>query len=317
MIEVKNLSKNYGSTIALNNVSFTVGKPEIVGFLGPNGAGKTTAMKIITTYLAPTSGTVTVNGIDVMENPLEVRKYIGYLPEKAPLYDDMVVRDYLKFVGEARQIDPSKLGERMDWVIDACGIEPVLHKKIHMLSKGYRQRVGLGQALIHDPEILILDEPTTGLDPLQIRGIRQLIRDLARSKTIILSTHILPEITAVSERIIVINQGEKVADGKYNELKKTVVGNTRLIAMAKGGEKLKKEIGSIKGVVGCDIVSKKGDMVKFSIEHKEGVSVNERVSDLFKERNIPLITLCEEEVSLEELFISLTEKKDKKEESEA
>ena len=223
MIEVKNLSKNYGGTLALDDVSFTVGKPEIVGFLGPNGAGKTTAMKIITTYLAPTAGTVAIDGVDVAKDPLAVRRKIGYLPERAPLYEEMVVSDYVRFVGEARGLSGDALVRRADWVVGATGLGTVLRKKINMLSKGYRQRVGLAQAMIHDPEILILDEPTTGLDPLQIVGIRNLIRELAREKTILFSSHVLSEITSVSERVIVIHRGRKVADGKFETLKRQVV----------------------------------------------------------------------------------------------
>jgi len=222
MIEVRNLSKNYGSILALDGVSFQVGKPEIVGFLGPNGAGKTTAMKIITTYLAPTGGQVLVDGIDVTADPIAVRRKIGYLPERAPLYEDMKVGPYLRFVGEARGLSGDHLKRRFDWSVGATGIGNVLGQKINTLSKGYRQRVGLAQALIHDPEILILDEPTTGLDPLQIIGIRNLIKDLGREKTVILSTHVLSEITSVAERILVIHRGKLAADGKYVELRRKV-----------------------------------------------------------------------------------------------
>ncbi len=309
MIEVKNLCKTYGNTQALNNVSFSVGKPEIVGFLGPNGAGKTTAMKIITTYLAPSSGKVIINGIDVTEDPLAVRKLIGYLPEKAPLYDDMVVNNYLKFVSDARQITGEKQKERMDWVIKACGLEPVLHKKIHMLSKGYRQRVGLAQALIHDPQILILDEPTSGLDPLQIRGIRQLIKELAKDKTIILSTHILTEISAVSERILVINQGEIVADGKYSVLKKTVIDQNRLVAVSDADSKFKEKIKELKGVKNCSVKSSNKTETVFHIDFEQGKTINKEVSELFNKNNHSLLSLYDDEVSIEDLFIALTEKK--------
>lgn len=316
MIEVQNLCKNYGRTEALRDVSFSVGRPEIVGFLGPNGAGKTTAMKVITTYLAPTSGTVTVDGIDVTENPLEVRKRIGYLPEKAPLYDDMVVRDYLTFVGEARGISRANLPKRFDWVSDACGVGPVLHKKINMLSKGYRQRVGLAQALIHDPELLILDEPTSGLDPLQIIGIRNLIRDLAREKTVVLSTHILAEITAVSERVLVIHQGRVVADGRYEDLKQTVVNSRRLMVVVEAKPDLRDELKKIQGITGVDVARQSGAQTFFSLGYSKDAFVNKAVTELCHGKSIPLVSLYEEEVSLEEVFIALTAAGKEKKEGE-
>jgi ABC-2 type transport system ATP-binding protein len=310
MIEVKNLCKNYGKTKALDSISFSVGKPEIVGFLGPNGAGKTTAMKIITTFIAPTSGQVLVDGVDVTADPLAVRKKIGYLPEKAPLYDDMVVKDYLRFVGEARQLSGELLQTRTDWVIKSCGLKPVLHKKIHMLSKGFRQRVGLAQAMIHDPEILILDEPTTGLDPLQIIGIRNLIQDLAKEKTIILSTHILGEITAVSDRVLVIHQGKVVADGKFEELKKTVVESRRLIVVAETTADFKKHLLKIKGVTTCEVIREQENQVFFSVGYKKNMVVNKEVSACFKEENVPLVALYDDEISMEDIFIALTQGKE-------
>ncbi|MFH1841918.1 MAG: ATP-binding cassette domain-containing protein, partial [bacterium] len=191
MIEVRDVTKCFGTLVALDAVSFELQKGEILGFLGPNGAGKSTAMKIITTFLAPDAGAVTVGGIDVLEHPLAVRRQIGYLPENVPLYLDMSVQEYLTFVGNARGLTGAQLRQRLEWCVEACGLQTEYKKLIQELSKGYRQRTGLAQALIHDPEVLILDEPTTGLDPLQIIGIRDLIKSLAGEKTIIFSTHIL------------------------------------------------------------------------------------------------------------------------------
>jgi ABC-2 type transport system ATP-binding protein len=228
MIEVRDVTKRFGTTVALDAVSFRLGEGEILGFLGPNGAGKSTAMKIITTFLAPDEGTVTVAGIDVQEQPLAVRGRIGYLPENVPLYVDMNVQEYLEFVGRARGLQGPRLRERLDWCIDACGLGSELKKPIMELSKGYRQRTGLAQALIHDPDILILDEPTSGLDPLQILGIRDLIRSLATKKSIIFSTHILQEVPPVTDRVVIINEGRIVADGRIGDLARQTLGGDPL-----------------------------------------------------------------------------------------
>jgi ABC-2 type transport system ATP-binding protein len=222
MIDVQSLTMRYGNFVALDNFSFQAQDKEILGLLGPNGAGKTTAMRILTTYLHPTSGTAKVEGLDILENSLEVRKRIGYLPETAPLYADMRVDDYLRFVGESRGLKDADLARRLKWVQEACGLEGTWKHTIFELSKGYRQRVGLAQALIHDPKVLILDEPTSGLDPLQIIGIRDLIKNLAKEKTIIFSTHILSEVEALADRIVIVNEGKKVAQGNLQELAQEV-----------------------------------------------------------------------------------------------
>lgn len=218
MIDVDQVSMKYGAFTALDHISFQARDKEIVGLLGPNGAGKTTAMRILTTYLYPSSGTVKINGIDALENPIEVRNHIGYLPETAPVYPDMQVDEYLRFAGEARGLSGNQLGVRLKWVKEACNLGPVWKHTIHELSKGYRQRTGLAQALLHDPKVLILDEPTSGLDPLQVLGIRDLIRELAKEKTIIFSTHILQEVEAVAGRIVIINEGKIVSQGTQKEL---------------------------------------------------------------------------------------------------
>jgi len=218
MIDVRSLTMHYGSFVALDHISFQANEREILGLLGPNGAGKTTAMRLLTTFLYPSSGTATIDGLDIKEKAVEVRKRIGYLPETAPLYPDMQVEEYLIFVGRARDLNKIILKKRLNWVREACGIEDVWKHTVSELSKGYRQRVGLAQALIHDPKVLILDEPTSGLDPLQIIGIRNLIRELAKEKTIIFSTHILQEVAAIANRIVIINEGAIIAKGTQKEL---------------------------------------------------------------------------------------------------
>lgn len=222
MINVSNLTMHYGGFIALDRISFQVREGEILGLLGPNGAGKTTAMRILTTYLYPTSGTATIDGLDILERPLEVRRKIGYLPETAPLYTDMQTEEYLKFVGQARGVRGKALATKLSWVKEACGLKSIWKHSISETSKGYRQRIGLAQALIHDPKVLILDEPTSGLDPLQIIGIRKLVRSLAKQKTIIFSTHILQEVEVMADRIVIINEGKIVSQGTQEELAEQV-----------------------------------------------------------------------------------------------
>jgi ABC-2 type transport system ATP-binding protein len=218
MIKVEGLTKRYGDVTAIEDLSFQVEKGEIVGFLGPNGAGKTTTMRIITGFLPSTDGTVSVSGHDIFEKPMEVKKKIGYLPEHPPLYADMTVAGYLRFVSKIKGVPRSARADAIDRMVERCGLKDVRKKIIGKLSKGYRQRVGLAQAMIHDPQVLILDEPTIGLDPKQIMEIRELVKSLAGDHTIILSTHILPEVTMVCQRCLVINQGRIVADDSLEAL---------------------------------------------------------------------------------------------------
>ena len=218
MIKVEGLTKRYGDVTAVEDISFQVKKGEIVGFLGPNGAGKTTTMRIITGFLPSTDGTVTVSGFDIFEQPMEVKRRIGYLPEHPPVYGDMTVEGYLKFVAKIRGVPRSGRAEAMDRVISHCGLKEARNTIIGKLSKGYKQRVGLAQAMIHDPEVLILDEPTIGLDPKQIIEIRELIKSLAGEQTIILSTHILPEVTMICQRCLIIDRGRIVADDSMENL---------------------------------------------------------------------------------------------------
>lgn len=212
MIEVKNLTKRYGDLVAVSNISFTAAKGQVLGFLGPNGAGKTTTMRIITGFMPATSGTVTVAGFDIFEQSKECRRRIGYLPESPPVYNDMTVLSYLRFVGRIRGVAKADLNDAVDRVLRACGLLDVPNRVIGHLSKGYRQRVGLAQAIIHNPDVLVLDEPTIGLDPRQIIDIRSLIKELASNRTVILSTHILPEVTQLCDKVVIINQGRIVVE---------------------------------------------------------------------------------------------------------
>jgi ABC-2 type transport system ATP-binding protein len=218
MIEVKNLTKTYGDFVAVEDVSFKAEAGQILGFLGPNGAGKTTTMRIITGFMPATSGTVLIDGLDIFTQSLEARRRIGYLPESPPLYGDMRVEDYLRFVGRLRGVARDQLPEALERVLKFCGIEDVAHRICGQLSKGYRQRVGLAQALIHDPPVLVLDEPTIGLDPRQIREIRSLIRGLAAQRTIVLSTHILPEVSQICDRVVIISEGHVVLEENIKQL---------------------------------------------------------------------------------------------------
>jgi ABC-2 type transport system ATP-binding protein len=229
MIEVRNLTKRYGPTVAVDDVTFDVPKGEVVGFLGPNGAGKTTTMRIVTCYLPADAGRVTVDGYDSFDHSMDVRRRIGYLPESAPLYQDMGVIEYLRFVAGMRGIPSGERDSRIRRMVEVCALGPMLQKDIGQLSKGYRQRVGLAATLIHDPEVLVLDEPTSGLDPNQIIEIRELIRQIGREKTIILSTHILPEVEATCSRVIVINEGRIVADGTTEELTRMSAGRATTV----------------------------------------------------------------------------------------
>jgi len=218
MIEVHQLSKRYGDYTAVSNISFSAAKGDIVGFLGPNGAGKTSTIRMLATFLPPTSGSAQIAGFDVMKQPDEVRKSIGYLPENPPLYSEMTVREYLKFVGEIKGVPSASLNARVDEVMERCFIADVSRKLCQHLSRGYRQRVGLAQAIIHNPQVIILDEPTSGLDPKQIIEIRQLIKSLGEEHTVILSTHILPEVSAVCNKVVIINRGRIVLESALSEL---------------------------------------------------------------------------------------------------
>ncbi len=306
MIEVREISKRFGSTVALDGVSLQVERGSVLGFLGPNGAGKSTAMKIITTFLAADSGQVTVDGLDVAEQPLAVRRKIGYLPENVPLYPDMRVHEYLDFVGRSRGLEGADLKHRLGWVREACGITGVYKQTIRELSKGYRQRTGLAQALIHDPEILILDEPTTGLDPLQIIGIRELIAELGRSKTIIFSTHILQEVEPVTERVVIINQGRIIADGIIDELQRQAMGSNRVyLAFDEVPANLEGELGALPGF-GALLAAGGDEPGRYELRGDFESDLVGAVGAMALSKSWRLRELHESPFSLEDTFIALT-----------
>jgi len=303
-IRIENLSKRYGPQTAVDNISFEVKTGEILGFLGPNGAGKSTSMKMITGYLGIGDGDIFINERSVRQGDPEIRKHIGYLPENNPLYLDMPVMDYLEFCASLQGVDTKKISARISNMIRICGLNAEKHKKIGELSKGYRQRVGLAQAMIHDPEILILDEPTTGLDPNQIVEIRQLIRELGKAKTVILSTHILPEVEATCDRILIINKGKIVADGTAESLRK----------QASGRELIKVRIEETNGMdilhalrtLGSAEQVTEMDNGRFEIQSKIGYSTKRDVFKLCVEKGWLLTELVPIETRLEDIFRNLT-----------
>ncbi|MCP4570971.1 MAG: ATP-binding cassette domain-containing protein [bacterium] len=308
MIEVRDVSKSFGTMAALDRVSFSLNKGEILGFLGPNGAGKSTTMKIVTTFLAADSGSVTVDGIDVLEQPLAVRSRVGYLPENVPLYLDMNVQEYLEFVGRARGLGGARLRQRLDWCVEACGLVTEYHKPIGELSKGYKQRTGLAQALIHDPEILILDEPTSGLDPLQILGIRELIKSLAGAKTIIFSTHILQEVSPVTDRVVIINEGRIIADGRVGDLQREAMGSNRVFLGARqDAAAVSPLLEGLAGVERVEHLAADGGC-RFEVRAPFGTELLGDLHRLAREQGWELNELHEAPYSLEDTFIALTKR---------
>ena len=306
MIEAKNLTMHYGATCALNNVSFRTNEREIIGLLGPNGAGKTTLMRILTTFIYPTKGTASICGYDITENPLAARKILGYLPENPPLYIDMRVDEYLDFVGRSRGLYSTELKRRKEWVIEATQIREVYKHTIFELSLGYRQRVGLAQALIHDPRVIILDEPTSGLDPMQIIGIRKLIRDLSREKTIIFSTHILQEASAVSDRLLIIDQGQIIAQGTTNELKKgKSVNNNFLVSIQANRQEIESAFKTIAALESFSFIEEALHTSRFQCLAKSGEEFLRAINQVVKEKNWTLKELSPQEPSLEEVFLGL------------
>lgn len=297
-IEVKGLSKIYGTQKAVDNVSFQINKGEIVGFLGPNGAGKSTTMKMITGYLEPDSGNIRVSGIDVQQQPLDSKKKIGYLPESNALYYDMYVREYLGFIAEVHNIGNKK--ERVEEVIRLTGLTPESNKKIGQLSKGYKQRVGIAAALIHEPEVLILDEPTSGLDPNQIVEIRQVIKEQGRDKMVLFSSHILQEVEAICDRVIIINKGKIVADDKLSKLQST---STRNLVRVSFKEALESEW--LKRLPASKFVNKT-DAHSWAIETDEPEALRKQILEMSLQHNLNIVSLHSENVSLEEVFRELT-----------
>ena len=306
-VTVSNLTKKYQTQRAVDNISFEVKTGEVLGFLGPNGAGKTTTMKIITGYMAPSEGDAKVNGISVLEEPEKVKKMIGYLPESNPLYHDMPVLEYLEFIAEHQNVPKEKIKDRIAQMVKICGLNVEKHKKIGELSKGYKQRVGLAQALIHDPEILILDEPTTGLDPNQIVEIRNLIREIGREKTVILSTHILPEVEATCDRILIINDGKIVADGTSESLRKQAQGQEILkvgISEANDKNTVIKEMQNLSTVAMVDPLNESD--FTFYVNSKKEVSSKKEIFEMCVKNKWVLSELTPIETKLEDIFRDLT-----------
>ena len=313
MIDVKNLTKIYGEVRALNDVTFEVRSGEVLGFLGPNGAGKTTTMKILTCFIAPTKGTASVAGTDILESSLEIRKNIGYLPESAPLYVDMRVREYLDFVADVRGIPGEAREKARRRVIDTCGLGAVVSKEIRTLSKGYRQRVGLAQAMIHDPKILILDEPTSGLDPNQIVEIRELIKSLGEERTVILSTHNLSEVQATAKRVIIIHEGKLVADGSPEELEADRGGaryNVQLASSGSSREAIEKAFRTIDSVRDVEFPGSAKDEVNMIIRTKGESDLRADIFHKVVDQKWVLLGLERKQVDLESIFRKLTSKTD-------
>lgn len=300
-IIVNSLSKIYGTQKALDEISFSVNEGEILGFLGPNGAGKSTTMKIATGFLPPTSGSVKVGNFDVIENPVSVKKIVGYLPENNPLYTDMYVHEYLQFIGSLHGMAGKSLKERTWEIVKLCGLEREQFKKIGALSKGYKQRVGLAQALIHDPQVIILDEPTTGLDPNQILEIRELIKQVSKNKTVIFSTHIMQEVQALCSRVVIINKGKIVADKAVAELKSDHL-TEKYIVVEFAQEINTQDLELIGGVKTVRSVGKS----KYSILVSGEKDIREEIFNFASQKNIALLGLSQEESNLEDIFQKLT-----------
>lgn len=305
MIDVQHVTKRYGHTTALDDISFSINKGEIVAFLGPNGAGKTTTMRILTGFMPPTLGTVRIAGFDCLETPWEVKKHIGYLPETPPLYLELTVKEYLTFVGRIKRLHPEQLPERMDTIIAQTGLTDVRGRVIGHLSRGYRQRVGLAQALLHNPPVLILDEPTTGLDPNQIIEIRDLIRNLAGSHTIILSTHMLAEATAICQRVIIIHRGRIVAVDTPEQLgAKLRTSETLSLTVKQSDPHLLEALHHIPGVIR---VSQGATPQIYELETQMGQDIREELTKLVVSRNVGLLELKTQPLTLEEAFKVLTQ----------
>lgn len=307
MIEVKNLSKNYGSKVAVDNISFTAADGEILGFLGPNGAGKSTTMNILTGYLSATSGNALIDGVDVLVDPIAAKSNLGYLPEQPPLYLNMTVNEYLSFVYSLKKCRFPKRSH-LEEICSLTGIEEVRSRVIHNLSKGYRQRVGLAQALVGNPKAIILDEPTVGLDPKQIIEIRSLIKKLGKNHTMILSSHILPEVQAVCDKIVVINNGKIVADDTAENLSKTLSGDSRLIMRIEGKpNEIKPLLSQIPDMEDVRVLREIEKSVwEYELTPKASADVRREVFKRLSERKFPILMMRGSELSLEEIFLRLT-----------
>lgn len=312
MIEVKDLTKRYGKHLAVNAINFRVDSGEVVGFLGPNGAGKSTTMNIITGYLSATEGTVAVDGIDVLEDPEGVKSRLGYLPEQPPLYVEMTVTEYLNFVARIKKVPKAERG-RMDTILERVGIAEVKGRRIDNLSKGYRQRVGLAQALVGNPKVLVLDEPTIGLDPHQIIDIRNLIKELGQEHTIVLSSHILPEVSAVCDRIVIISQGRLVASDTPDNLARSLAKSTELAVRVRGLEADAVKI--LSGVKGVESAKPVGTMepgtVDINLRSVRDIDIREGVFRALTKADLPLLMMKSLDLTLEDIFLQLTTREER------
>jgi ABC-2 type transport system ATP-binding protein len=309
MIEVQHLTKRYGPTLAVSDVSFDVQKGEVLGFLGPNGAGKTTTMRVITGYLPPTEGTVRVAGYDVAEEPLESKRRTGYLPESPPIYPDMTVQEYLAFVARIKGVSRRDIKKRIDEISARCAVTDVRKRQIGKLSKGYRQRVGLAQALIHNPDVLILDEPTAGLDPKQIIETRELIKGLAGQHTVVLSTHILPEVSKTCQRVVVINAGTIVAVGTPDELTRRLQGYETVLMTVEGpAADIMEKLQRVTGVNWVEPRDSTDGQVTLEVHSQKGLDVRSELARVIVESQWKLFELKTSGLSLEDIFLKLTTK---------
>ena len=302
MIRVENLTKYYGKRLAVDNISFNIARGEIVGFLGPNGAGKTTTMRILTGFLAPTRGNVWIAGNDISEHSLEARRHIGYFPEAMPLYSDMTVRSYLDFSSRLRGLDKKRIKTRIAEVVTTCHLEEYIDVLIGKLSKGFRQRVGVAQAIIHEPEVLILDEPTIGIDPIQVAVTRQLIKDLGKEHTVLISTHILPEVSMTCERVIIINEGKIVAEDRIENLSSLVSGSKRIRLEVEGpaGEVAE----CLRRIEGVLQVSNEG--ANYIVQCSADRDLRREIMEAIVQGGWALLSLESIAVSLEDIFLKLT-----------
>lgn len=308
MIQVNNLTKNYGDLCAVDQISLEIQTGEILGLLGPNGAGKTTTLRMLTGFLQPTSGRIRVKDYSIEEHPLQVKKILGYLPESAPLYHDMLVFDYLNYVANIREIDRHQKISRIRQLADLCGINEVMHQPISELSKGYKQRVGLAHAMMSDPEILVLDEPTSGLDPNQIAEIRQIIKRIGKEKTIILSTHILSEAEATCDRVVIINRGKIVADGSTESLKDSVSDKKRIhIALQNTNFKtVDSALSAVEGVTQIFRISETDSQLDLRIDCRSAVDLRPEIYNTIKQTDWILLNFHQETQTLESIFRELT-----------
>ena len=310
MIEVEHLTKRYGSRTAVNDLSFSVADGEIVGFLGPNGAGKSTTMRILACFLPPSGGTVRVNGLDVVKDSLEVRRRVGYMPENVPLYPEMRVREYIGYRARLKGVTGRRLSARMDDVLSLCGLQDAAGRIIGQLSKGFRQRVGLADALVHEPQLLILDEPSIGLDPNQIRDFRQLIRGLAGRHTVLLSSHILPEVESICQRVLIINRGRIVASDSPDQLAGMMLGHSTVVVELRAPEpEARAALSALDGVIAVQS-SPVGQWTRFTCECEADADPRAAVGDTAQRQGWPLRELSSRRRNLEDVFVAITNRQE-------